>query len=153
MLAAALTAMTLLASTATTDMNFVATLNGTNNVPPLSGVTASGTATLVLNAAQTELSFHIEFSGLGSSEIASHIHVGGPRENGGVAFALPLGSPKDGVWNISPEHVTNLLDGRLYINIHTEVYVTGEIRGNIVLDPVATEPTTWGRFKSKYLTR
>lgn len=141
-----------LAGPALAGMAFVATLNGQNNVPPLTGVTATGTATFMLNDAQTELTYHIEFSGLSSDEIGAHIHVGGPRENGPVAFALPLGTPKDGVWSIPPEHVTNLLAGRLHVNIHTQMYVTGEIRGNITLDPVSTEETTWGVVKAKYRT-
>lgn len=129
---------------------FTAELNGDNNVPPIPEVTATGTGTFTLSADQTELAYHIEFSGLSSPEIAAHFHVGGPRENGAAAFALPPGSPKDGVWAIPPEHVANLLDGRLYVNIHSELYVAGEIRGNLVEDEVPADALSWGAVKSRY---
>ena len=90
---------------------------------------------------------------MSSNEFASHIHVGNARQNGPIAFGLPVGTPKDGVWAISAEHVANLLAGQLYVNIHTDVYVSGEIRGNIVANQVPVSPTTWGRLKTKYQAR
>jgi hypothetical protein len=55
------------------------------------------------------------------------------------------------VWAIPPEQVANLLDGRLYVNIHSELYVAGEIRGNIMPDEVGNEETTWGALKALYI--
>jgi hypothetical protein len=151
MLSAAVLALTLVATSAPAEMTFVATLNGLNNVPPRPEITATGSATLVLNDEQTELSYRIEYNGITSPETASHIHRGGPRENGGIAYELPFGSLKIGVWtNIPPEDLTRLLDGKLYINIHTVNYFQGEIRGNIVEESVATEPATWGAIKALY---
>ena len=126
---------------------FVATLDGSQNVPPLP-VPGMGSARLVLNDAQTELSFNIEYSGLLSPENAAHIHNGSPRENGPIVFGLPLGSPKTGVWETPADMVTELFNDRLYMNIHTDLYIAGEIRGNIHLEILPTEPTTWARIKS-----
>ena len=142
-----------LATPARAETVFVATLDGQSNVPPTAAVTATGMATFTLNDAQTELAYHIEYAGLSSDEIASHVHVGNPRENGPVAFALPVGSPKDGVWEITPEHVANLLAGELYVNVPTQAYVSREIRGNIVDDEVSAQEITWGRLKARYRTR
>lgn len=38
----------------------------------------------------------------------------------------------------------------VYINIHTEGFPSGEIRGDFVQSAVATEPTTWSQLKSLY---
>lgn len=129
---------------------FSATLDGLQNVPPIPEVTATGTATLTLNDEQTQLSFVINISGLSGPEFASHIHNAGPRDNGPIAFELPLGSTKVGTWAIPPDMVTELLAGRLYINVHTDTYVAGEIRGNIIEVKVPVERSTWGRIKSLY---
>lgn len=137
-------------ATAGASTSFHADLNGQNNVPPISAVTATGFGDFVLNDAQTQLTFHIEYTGLSSPELDSHIHVGTTRENGPIAFELPLGTPKDGVWNITPEYVTDLLAGHLYVNIHSDLYVTGEIRGNIMQVAVPVVPTTWSKIKALY---
>jgi hypothetical protein len=115
--------------------NFECTIDGAQNVPP-NPVSATGTGSFVLNDAQTELTYTIEFSGLTSPEIAAHLHNAGFHSNGPVVHGLPLGSPKAGVWSITPSQVTELFAGRIYVNIHSEIYTLGEIRGN--LTPVAT---------------
>lgn len=129
---------------------FVATLDGTQNVPPNPFVTATGTATFVLNAAQTELAFHIEYTGLSSDEIASHIHNADFKNNGPVAFTLPIGSVKDGVWQIPPAMVTELLAERLYVNVHSQTYSIGEIRGNITEAQVPVTPLSIGELKARH---
>lgn len=44
-----------------------------------------------------------------------------------------------------------LLDGKAYFNIHSNIYLGGEIRGFLtVVDPTPVEPRTWGRIKSMY---
>ena len=80
--------------------DFVAILNGQQNVPPLPAVTATGSAMMTLNDDQTELTYFIEFSGLSSPDTAAHFHKGNARENGPAVFALPSGNPKIGVWAI-----------------------------------------------------
>jgi len=129
---------------------FIATLDGLQNIPPLPEVTAAGAATLTLNDEQTELSYVVNFSGLSSPEFASHIHNAGPRDNGPIAFNLPMGSTKVGTWAIPPDMVTELLAGRLYINVHSDTYIAGEIRGNIIEVKVPVDRSTWGRIKSLY---
>jgi hypothetical protein len=148
--AALVLTLVLVAAPAAAQTIFTAELNGANNVPPQYDVTATGTATFTLNAAETEVHFHIEYRGLSSPEIGAHVHVASPRDIGPIAFVLPEGRPKDGVWEIPPEHVTNLRTGHLYVNIHTEVYVTGEIRGQLYESEVAVESITWGAVKARY---
>jgi hypothetical protein len=45
----------------------------------------------------------------------------------------------------------NIADGKAYLNIHSNVYAGGEIRGFLhLVDPTAARPTTWGRLKALY---
>lgn len=141
---------TALAICASADTMFEATIDGLSNVPPLPAASGTGSATLSLNNAQTELSYHIVYQGLSSRETDAHIHNGGKRENGPIVFQLPLGSPKDGTLQMTPTLVDELIAERLYINIHTEMYPGGELRGNIVHSSAPTEPTTWGQVKALY---
>ncbi len=127
------------------DTTFIAMIDGAQNVPPLS-VPGTGSAIIVLNTAETQLSFEIVFQDLDSPEAAAHFHNGGIRENGNVVFVLPLGSPKIGVWDIPPDLVPELFAGRIYINIHSEEFITGELRGNL-MQTVPTDDSTWGRVK------
>ena len=77
------------------------------------------------------LAFDIRFGLLGSGENAAHFHgPAPPGVNAGVIFALPLGSPKTGVWNYPELHEANILGGLIYVNIHTvNGFPGGEIRG------------------------
>ncbi len=129
---------------------FEATLDGLSNVPPIPAVSATGEAVMVLNNAQTELSYTITYAGLSSTELGAHFHNAGPRDNGGILTGLPLGSPKIGVWEVTAAHVVELFAGRVYINVHTNMYTGGEIRGNVVEADVPIQDTTWGRVKALY---
>lgn len=129
---------------------FVATLDGAQNVPPLS-VPGTGTARLVLNDDETEVAYEITYSDLTSTETAAHFHEGGPRENGAPLYGLPLGPHKVGIWPVGPDVVAELFAGRVYVNIHTEIHITGELRGNIH-QFVPTDYSTWGRVKALFGT-
>jgi len=142
----------LVAGAARTERTFIATLDGLQNVPALPEVTATGSATFVLNDAETELTFHIEYSGLSSTETGAHIHNAGARDIGPVVFVLPPGEPKDGVWPLTPEDVQKLVTKQLYVNIHTLTYEAGEIRGNILEQSLPVTLSTWGAIKALYRT-
>jgi hypothetical protein len=123
---------------------FSATLTGAEAGTPSP---ATGTATLTLNNTETQIIYSISYSGLTSPEIAAHIH----RSAGGIAFPLPLGTPKTGTWDSPPASDIELLrNGGLYINIHTQAYASGEIKGTLMRSATPVEPSTWGRIKSLY---
>jgi hypothetical protein len=93
-----------------------------------------------------------------SAETSAHIH--GPAlvgQNAGAIFPLPLGSPKVGaVGPLTPAQIADLSNGLWYVNIHTQGFPGGEIRGQILTGPgncppVSVEGTTWGRIKSLYV--
>jgi len=98
---------------------------------------ASGTATFVLDEAETEVAYVIEYGGLVGAETVAHIHNAPPGVIGPVFHNLAFGSPKVGVWPVGPFEVAELRAGRVNILIHTELYPGAEIRGDLVLSPVA----------------
>ncbi len=140
----------LMAAPAQAETVFVAELNGSQEVPPNSSE-ASGNGVFVLNDAQTELSFSIEYTGLEAPETGAHFHNAAPGQNGPAVFTLPPGSPKNGVWEIPSEMVEELLAGRIYVNIHTELYPGGEIRGDLHMeDPTPTRDSSWGQLRKMF---
>ena len=62
----------------------------------------------------------------------AHIHTGGPGATGSVAVPFAnLASPITGTVTLTPEQADNLLNNRMYVNIHTSAFSNGEIRGDI----------------------
>jgi uncharacterized repeat protein (TIGR01451 family) len=109
---------------------FVANLNGAQEVPP-NNSTAIGTATLLLSPDETSARVSLNFSGLSSPETVAHIHgPGGPGVTAPVLFPLPTGEFSDfEILPLSLADVQNLKNGQLYANVHSTMFVSGEIRG------------------------
>lgn len=138
-----LAALLTTAAGARADETFVATL------APVAGTGSSGTGTaaLVLSSDETQLSYNISFSGTLGPEIQAHIHI----PDGSIVYALPVGSPKVGVWlNPGLLNVGLLRAEKLYILIHTSVVPQGELRGDITQAQTPIEPSTWGRVKALF---
>jgi len=126
---------------------FTANIDGISSGTPSPG---TGTATLTLNDDETEVAYTIEFSGLLGSEVAAHFHNGVAGTTGPVLFGLAAGSPKIGVWPVGPVEVGHLFDGAVYVNIHTDLYPGGEIRGDIAFQTVPDEAQSWGDIKALF---
>ena len=131
-------------------VNMTATINGSQEVPP-SGSPGTGSAAITVDTDTNTLNFNITFSGLVAPETAAHFHgPAAPGVNAGVIFPLPLGSPKVGVWNMTDQQEGWVLGGLTYINIHSTSFPGGEIRGQVVEAPNATDVTSWGKIKGLY---
>lgn len=110
----------------------VAYLDGAQEVPA-NGSTGLGYALGNVDTDTNTLSYYIVFGGLSTAETAAHIH--GLAEHGvnaGVKHPLPLGSPKVGVWNYAEADEAGILDGMIYVNVHSTMFPGGEIRGQFV---------------------
>lgn len=110
----------------------VAILDGAQETPPVP-TGASGFGLFMQDLDTNTLRYYIAFGGLGSPEVAAHIH--GMALHGtaaGVLVGLPGGSPKVGAWTYPEAMEQDILDGRTYVNIHTANFGGGEIRGQIV---------------------
>ena len=111
-----------------------ATLDGKSEVP---ATTSSGTgmADLDYDAASKKLSWKLSYSGLSGPATAAHFH--GPAETGknaGVAVPIPgaASSPVEGSATLTDAQASDLLAGKLYVNIHTAANPGGEIRGQVM---------------------
>jgi hypothetical protein len=110
-----------------------ATLDGKSEVP---ATTSSGTGTADINydAATKKLTWKLTYSGLSGPATAAHFH--GPAETGknaGVMVPIPgaASSPAEGSATLTDAQASDLLAGKLYVNIHTAANPGGEIRGQV----------------------
>jgi len=143
-------ALTALTGPASSDTLFVVELDGTQVDPP-TGSSATATGWFLLNDARTAIEYQISYTNLSSNFQASHVHR--PASAPGSPIVVDLGSqkPLNGIWQFPlPIDIKDLFDGTLYVNIHTENYPLGEIKGTILQDGVPVETTTWSRIKAMY---
>jgi Cu/Zn superoxide dismutase len=130
------------AAPAHADQRFLATLASTQEVPATASP-ARGSGTVVLNAAETQITVSLSFSGLSANPVGAHIHgSAGVGSNASILFdfsgALPAatsGSIAPQTFALSGAQVADLKAGRFYFNIHTATYGGGEIRGQILTAP------------------
>ena len=127
------------------------TLYATNMAPQGGAQTsASGSASLRLNADNTQAILYFRSSGLSSPQTSAHLHSDpfGTHPSQIIfdiddidRFHPELRTPDGGyIWNIeaagtlsAEEIVAVIQQGKAYINIHTVNYPNGEIRGNFAL--------------------
>ncbi|MCU1265734.1 MAG: hypothetical protein JWM21_2052 [Acidobacteria bacterium] len=110
---------------------FVASLTGAQETPPTNS-TATGTATVLLSPDEKTARVSLNFSGLSSPQTAAHIHgAAAPGTQAPIIFPLPTGNLSDFLISPSPTDVQNLKDGLLYINVHSNTFPNGEIRGQL----------------------
>ena len=128
----------LFSATATfSQQRFAASLRGSQEVPP-NNSGGKGSCTIVLNAAQTQITVNCTFSGLGTNAAAAHIHG-----NGAVGVNAPVlfgftgvpsatsGSIGPLVFAVTPQQVADMRAHLYYVNIHSTAIPGGEIRGQI----------------------
>lgn len=119
-----------------TTTELTATINGAQQADDKgpAPVTTSATGTFVGTYTKVgtvqKLSYRIEYQGL--TPTIAHIHTGAPNIAGPVTIPFSnTSSPITGTFTLSPEQAENLLNNRMYVNIHTAAHSKGEIRGDI----------------------
>ncbi|MCH9031851.1 MAG: CHRD domain-containing protein, partial [candidate division Zixibacteria bacterium] len=96
-----------------------------------------GMGVCILSPDSSELSIHVWHDIPNDSILSSHIHFAAACTNGSVVFPFSSSTnPIVETWSLSSMDVTNLLAGNLYVNLHTKLVPAGEIRGQIVREPV-----------------
>jgi hypothetical protein len=127
---------------------YLTVLNGKNEVPSHPDVTATGISGFIVNSANSKVWYQIEAEGL-KGVTQAHIHSGKASENGPVVATLFKGS-KDTVngalvqGSITADQLEGPLKGKsisdlvslidkssAYVNVHTQSFPDGEIRGQI----------------------
>lgn len=112
---------------------------------------AAGNGFTAFDPGTDTLGYYFIFANLTSAETAAHIHdFAPPGENAGVLHDLGTGSPKKGQWNYGADDADNVLAGLTYINVHSENFPAGEIRGQIIPagDPLPGPHVFSDRFES-----
>ncbi len=96
----------------------------------------TGTSTLRMSADETSATLTVNYSNLTGPEVAAHVHDAG--HGGAIIFDLDDAPQVNGVfqWTFVPsgmltvEDIVNAIKtGNAYVNIHTALYPSGEIRG------------------------
>jgi hypothetical protein len=127
---------------------FNAHLTGRNEVPPVA-TKAQGEATLRLNDGRTSMTYRVNVAGL-ENATAAHIHSGTRGQNGPIVVTLFSGL-KPGRFSgvlargtitsanlegqLAGQPLSALVrlirSGQAYVNVHTQKYPAGEIRGQL----------------------
>ena len=92
------------------------------------------------------LNYSIEWMDLTSSVTNMHFHLGAPGTAGGVDLGIPGPwiSPQLGVGIlINNSQEANLLSGNWYVNVHTQNFPGGEIRGQVMVSVVPIPAAIW----------
>ena len=97
--------------------------------------TTSGTGTLIAtyNTDSKKLTWTAQASGLTGPASAAHLRGPAPAgKNAGMMVPIPL-SP-EGSAMLNDAQAKALMDGEIYVNVNTEAYPGGELRGQLVKD-------------------
>ena len=111
---------------------------------------ATGTIELVLDDAQTTVTYEITYRNLTGEEFEAHFHAGPPGSFSPPIHHLPLGTPKTGTWEPSDRQVASLLDGEISVMIHTDLYPEGEIGGWAQAESAPVDRATWQAVKDLF---
>jgi hypothetical protein len=127
---------------------FLARTSAMQEPGPLSNSDAAGNGSFVLNATQTALSIQQSYKDLtGATVTGLHFHNAAAGINGPIvrdlgpdagALAPPSGSfganwtSVDATNPLTPALVGELLANRIYLNLHTNLFPSGELRGQLI---------------------
>lgn len=127
--------------------------------PPVS---SAARGTVALRVTENAVEFVLRVDPLPVTTItAAHIHLGGPEENGPILFSLfdnlfgDFSSPQNGTltsFSLAPVGLTfaqaidAILSGNTYINVHTQAFPAGEIRGQLMRPIIGNAPVEEGSW-------
>jgi hypothetical protein len=104
-------------------------------VPTASG--ATGTTLVRMDLWTRRVAGRIDHTATETNAFIAHIHTGARGVDGGpIVFFEPASGPGT-AWTIVPdgtmpsEHYLNFLNGTTYVNVHTDTFPGGEIRGQL----------------------
>ena len=106
-------------------------LKGAMEVPPTDS-TATGTADISVDTEAKKITWTVTHSGLTGEPTAAHFH--GPAaagENAGPAIDISA-NIASGSADLTDAQLADLHAGKMYLNIHTEKFPDGEIRGQVI---------------------
>ena len=122
-----------LSATASAEMlKMKADLSAASEVPPVNSP-GKGTAEITYDTASKKVSWKLNYTGLTGPATMAHFH--GPAAAGANAgVKVPIPDPKSGTEGsatLTDEQAKDLMDGKYYVNVHTDANKGGEIRGMV----------------------
>lgn len=118
------------------DILIASRMNGANSVPAVT-TDAIGVATVTFDDNYTTATINMTVTNLSSKVKEVHIHSGKVGTNGPVKFDLSA-DYKEGrltsSFSVTRDDVAGLIDGDFYVNVHTDIFPMGELRGQLVLE-------------------
>jgi hypothetical protein len=108
---------------------FVAALTGAQETPAVT-TTASGTASLILDAARSSVRFRAITSGV--APVGVHIRKAMARVPGAIVYSLPTAAAVEGTQSLTPTDVKDLESGLWYIDFPSAANPNGELRGQLL---------------------
>ena len=114
-------------------VNFKASLSGKSEVPP-NTTAGTGSVTATYDTDSKKLTWKGSYSGLTGPASAAHFHGPAPAgKNAGVMVPIsPNGPSFEGSATLNDAQAKALMDGDMYVNVHTAANKAGEIRGQLV---------------------
>jgi hypothetical protein len=113
------------------NVKYKADLKGSKEVPAADS-SATGKANITYDDKAKKLSWVVTYSGLSGEPTAAHFHgPAAPGKNAGPVVDIS-GDIKKGSAELTAEQAADLKAGKWYLNIHTEKFPDGEIRGQVV---------------------
>ena len=120
------------------------------NVRPGSGASAYGQATIIVHDDETQFSLALNFAGLDTPQTAAVLLIGSVDDVGTVAVELPLGTPLAMHLPYTAEIAAAIVDDLLAIQISSEDWPGGAIRGNFNFVTVSVDQASWTRVKALF---
>src|SRR5450759_4356730 len=124
------TCFAIVSSIADAQIFFTAKMDSAQEIPAPTGlVPGKGTGSFVLNSNATQLYYNITVNGLSGTLNAGHFHNGAAGVAAGVVKTLTfVNNTATGTWSstdatqpLTDSLLSELLRGRLYVNVHTAV--------------------------------
>lgn len=109
-----------------------AVLRGANEVPAVA-TAATGTGTFTLTT--QGLTYDITYANLTGAYTAAHFHIAPAGVNGSVVEPITFVNGRaQGTWtNLTAQERNALLNDEVYVNVHSDAYPNGEIRGQLIV--------------------
>jgi hypothetical protein len=112
--------------------NEKADMAGSEEVPGPGDADGKGSATIVVDDAANTVCYELTYQGIGKPT-AAHIHTGAKGVAGPPAVTLDVKKGDKGCVSVDPTTVAAIRDdpGSHYVNIHTDEFPKGAIRGQL----------------------
>jgi len=112
------------------NISLVAHLLGSSAVPATES-DAFAEAQFAFDTGSHELQYYVNYDGVTPAKVDLHGPAGAKDKANAVLSIPPSDSPISGTIKLTPEQNDILMAGKMYIDIHSQKYPDGEIRGQI----------------------